>query len=89
MSQSAQPYSGPQATPIGHSGARVEIQEREAWSISGWFGVLVAAACIAAVYALVQDAHSVIAIAPGGAAVVILASLVIVQPGETKVVRDG
>jgi len=50
MSQSAQPYRDPEASPTGHAGTRVQIQERQAWSISGWFGVLVVAACIAAVY---------------------------------------
>ena len=49
MSQSVQPYRQPEATPVGHAGTRVEIQERPAWAISGWLGVLVAAACIAAV----------------------------------------
>ena len=87
MSQSAQPYRDPEASPTGHAGTRVQIQERQAWSISGWFGVLVVAACIAAVYELLQHSHSVIAIAPGIVAIVIVASLVIVQPGETTVVR--
>ena len=65
MSQSAQPYRNPEASPIGQAGTRVQIQERQAWSISGWFGVLVVAACIAAVYELLQHSHSVIAIAIG------------------------
>ena len=47
MSQDVQPYRQPEATPVGHSGTRVDIQERPAWAISGWFGVLVVAACIA------------------------------------------
>ena len=46
MSQSVQPYREPEATPVGHSGVRVEIHERRAWAISGWLGVLVVAACI-------------------------------------------
>ena len=87
MSQSDQPYREPQATPIGHSGTRVVIRERPAWALSGWFGVLVVAVCIAAIYALVQNSHSGIAIAPGIVAILIVASLVIVQPGQTKVVR--
>jgi SPFH domain / Band 7 family len=87
MSQSDQPYREPQATPIGHSGTRVVIRERPAWALSGWLGVLVVAACIAAIYALVQNSHSGIAIAPGIVAILIVASLVIVQPGQTKVVR--
>ena len=87
MSQSAQPYRDPEASPIGQAGTRVQIQERQAWSISGWFGVLAVVACIAAIHELLQHSHSVIAIALGVVAIVIVASLVIVQPGETKVVR--
>ena len=48
MSQAVQPYREPEATPVGHSGTRVDIHERPAWAISGWAGVLVVAACIAA-----------------------------------------
>ena len=47
MSESIQPYTDPEAKPVGHSGTRVDIHERPAWSISGWFGVLVVAACTA------------------------------------------
>ena len=39
MSQGVQPYRQPEATPVGHSGARVDIHERPAWAISGWLGV--------------------------------------------------
>ena len=87
MSQSVQPYRDPEATPVGHSGTRVEIHERQAWAISGWFGVLVVAACIAAGVLLAHTRSRVIAIVPIVVAVVILASLVIVQPGQTRVVR--
>ena len=55
MSQSAQPYRNPEATPIGQAGTRVEIQERQAWAISGWFGVLAVVACIAAIHVLLQQ----------------------------------
>ena len=87
MSQSVQPYRDPEATPVGHSGTRVEISERIAWAISGWFGVLVVAACIAACVLLAQHSLGAIAVGPAVVAVVILASLVIVQPGQTRVVR--
>jgi regulator of protease activity HflC (stomatin/prohibitin superfamily) len=87
MSQLAQPYGDPEATPVGHSGTRVQIQERQAQAISGWFGVLVVAACIAVAIILSQSSVSVVAFAPIVVAVVILASLVIVQPGQTRVVR--
>jgi hypothetical protein len=87
MSQSVQPYRDPEATPVGHTGTRVEIQERQAWAISGWFGVLVVVACIAATVLLAQHSLGAMAVGPAVVAVVILASLVIVQPGQTRVVR--
>jgi hypothetical protein len=87
MSQEVQPYRQPEAIPVGHSGTRVEIHERPAWAISGWLGVLVVAACIAAVVVLAGTSTPAIALAPGAVAVLILTSLVIVQPGHTKVVR--
>ena len=52
MSQAVQPYRQPEATPVGHSGARVDIHERPAWAITGWAGVVVVAACIAAAFLL-------------------------------------
>ncbi len=55
MSQSVQSTQDPQATPVGHSGTRVVIRERTAWSLSGWFGVIVIAICIGVCFPL---AHS-------------------------------
>jgi len=87
MSQSVQPYGDPDATPVGPSRTRIKVNERQAWAISGWFGVVVVAACIAACVLLAQHSMGAIVIAPAAVAVVIFASLVIVQPGQTKVVR--
>jgi regulator of protease activity HflC (stomatin/prohibitin superfamily) len=87
MSQSVQPYTEPEATPVGHSGIRVEIRERKASAISGWFGVLVLAACIAAAVLLARSSVKALITLPIVVGCVILGSLVIVQPGETKVVR--
>ena len=87
MNHDVQPYRQPEATPVGHAGTRVEIKERPAWAISGWAGVLLAAACIAGVVLLAQSSAAVLAVVPGLAAALILTSLVIVQPGHTKVVR--
>src|ERR1017187_3138517 len=87
QSQTVQPYGEPEATPVGPSGTRVVIQERQAWAINGWLGVLVIAACIAATVLLIQHSVEDIAIVVGVVGVVILASLVIVQPGQTRVVR--
>jgi regulator of protease activity HflC (stomatin/prohibitin superfamily) len=87
MSQSVQSYQDPKATPVGHAGTRVVIHERQAWAISGWFGVLVVAACIAAVVLLVKHKDSSLIWAPILVASIISGSLIIVQPGQTKVVR--
>ena len=84
MSQPVQPYRQPEATPVGHSGTRVDIHERPAWAISGWPGVLVVIASIAGAVLLSGSAWI---IAPIVVAVLISTSLVIVQPGHTKVVR--
>jgi regulator of protease activity HflC (stomatin/prohibitin superfamily) len=84
MNQAIQPYREPEATPVGHSGTRVDIHERPAWAISGWAGVLVVAGCIAAAVLLAGGA---VIVAPIVIGVVVLTSLVIVQPGDTKVVR--
>ena len=55
MTQDIQQDHQPEATPVGHSGTRVVIQERPAWAVSGWFGVLVVAACIAGAILLAQS----------------------------------
>jgi regulator of protease activity HflC (stomatin/prohibitin superfamily) len=87
MSQPVQPYTDPPAPTIGHSRSSVDIHERQAWAISGWFGVLVIAACIAGCVLLANTSVKALVVAPIVVGVVILASLTIVQPGETRVVR--
>src|SRR5450755_4772031 len=87
QSQSVQPYREAEAVPVGPSGTRVNIRERPAWAISGWFGVLVIAACIGATVLLIQHKNGAVAVAPIAVGVVIFASLVIVPPGQTRVVR--
>ena len=87
MSESVQSYHDPDAIPVGHAGTRVEIRERPAWAINGWFGVLVVGVCIVACVLLAQHADWAILIGPAVVGAVILASLVIVQPGQTRVVR--
>jgi regulator of protease activity HflC (stomatin/prohibitin superfamily) len=87
MSQTLQPFGDPGATPVGPSGTRVVIRERRAWAINGWLGVLVIAACIAATVLILQHSAKGLAAVPIVVGVVILASLVVVQPGQTRVVR--
>jgi regulator of protease activity HflC (stomatin/prohibitin superfamily) len=87
MTQTVQSYRDPDATPVGHTGTRVEISERQAWSVSGWFGVFVVAACIAACFPLAHSSLKGLIAVPIVVAAIVLSSLVIVQPGETRVVR--
>ncbi|MGD1050649.1 MAG: SPFH domain-containing protein [Solirubrobacteraceae bacterium] len=87
MSQPVQPYREPEATPVGHSGIRVDVHERPALSVNGWFGVLLAAGCGVIAYFVAQGSTPLWAIVPSLAGWLIATSLVIVQPGQTKVVR--
>jgi SPFH domain / Band 7 family len=87
MHQSVQTPYDPDTTPDGHSAPHVEIQERQAWAINGWLGVLTIAACVVAAIFIVQSSAKAVAVAPVVGAVLILGSLVIVQPGQTRVVR--
>ena len=73
MSQDVQPYRPPEATPVGHSGTRVEIRERPAWAINGWIGVLAAAVCVGAVLVLAGTSIPGLAAVPGVVGVVIAA----------------
>ncbi len=87
MSQSGRSNPETEAAPVGHAGTRVEIQERPAWAISGWLGVLVLAACGVAAYFLADSSIKVVILVPILVATIIFLSLTIVQPGQTRVVR--
>ena len=89
MNQAVAPYREPEATPVGHSGTRVEIHERPAWAISGWAGILVIIVCIVATNLIGRSAGVAVLILLILVAVVVATSLVIVQPGHTKVVRSS
>jgi hypothetical protein len=64
----------------------VEIHERGTRFVNGWFGVLVLGGCIAAAILISPADRAFIAI-PIAVGVIILSSLVIVQPGQTQVVQ--
>jgi hypothetical protein len=87
MNQAVPSYSDPAESPVGHSMPHVEIKERQAWAINGWLGVIVVAACGVGAGFLAESSAKDITIVPIVVAVIILASLVIVQPGQTRVVR--
>jgi SPFH domain / Band 7 family len=75
------------AVPVGPRGTRVQIQEHEAWTINGWFGVLVVAVCIGVAIPIANSSLKGLIALPIVIGVVVLASLVIVQPGQTRVVQ--
>jgi hypothetical protein len=78
--------AGNTIAPVGHMGARVDITERTATAISGWFAVLVLAGC-GWVTSLVLGHHSGWLWLPIVVIVLVATSLVIVPPGQTSVVQ--
>jgi regulator of protease activity HflC (stomatin/prohibitin superfamily) len=86
MSQLVQPYAD-STTTIRYPPASVQIHERPAWAISGWLGVLVIAACTAGAVLLAHTSVKAASAVPIVVALVVLGSLTIVQPGQTRVVR--
>lgn len=90
MSQPFQPPPRPPTDAAAHAAhprASVDIHERETWALSGWLGVLVIVGCTAGAVLLARSSAKAAVIAPIVVGVVVLASLTIVQPGETRVVR--
>ncbi|MGH3828648.1 MAG: SPFH domain-containing protein, partial [Pseudonocardiaceae bacterium] len=81
------PRTGGPAKPVGHAGAQIEISERRAWATTGWAGVVVVLACIGLCVPLASSSAPGLMAIPIFVGVVIATSLVIVQPGQTKVIR--
>ena len=75
-----------QAAPVGRQGARVDVRERPAASLSGWFGVLAFLICAGVVTLLAGTSYSGWSIVPIVLGAVIAAALMIVPPGQTRVV---
>ena len=74
------------AAPVGHQGVRVDITERSAIVVSGWFGVVVLAGTVAGAVAAGMDGTGWIVL-PILAFALVFASLAIVPPGQTSVVQ--
>ncbi|HEV7958088.1 MAG TPA: SPFH domain-containing protein [Acidimicrobiales bacterium] len=87
MSQTDQPYQQPEAIPVGPSVSRVQIHEQEAWTINGWWGVLVIFICIGACIGIEFTSVKGLIALPIVVGIVVIGSLVIVQPGQTRVVQ--
>ena len=71
---------------VGHQGAQVDIHQRPARAVSGWFGVLVLAACIAGIILAANDKRGMLWL-PIAVFVVVIISLVIVAPGQSSVIQ--
>ena len=82
-----QPTPQVEAVPVGHQGARVDIEERKAQAVSGWFGVLLLFICVGVVIAVKDSIPSWLVAVPIVVFVIVLGSLVIVPPGQTSVVQ--
>jgi regulator of protease activity HflC (stomatin/prohibitin superfamily) len=81
-----------EAVPVGHDGVRVEIEERSAASVPGGLGLLAAIVSLALGIGIIVAGSATPALVLLGLVfiavfVVLLSSLVIVQPGQTKVVQ--
>jgi regulator of protease activity HflC (stomatin/prohibitin superfamily) len=77
----------PHAAPVGHEGARVEIEERAARATSGWLGVIVLLACIGGAIGFGYSSVPALVIVPILVFVLVLQSLAVVPPGQTRVVQ--
>jgi regulator of protease activity HflC (stomatin/prohibitin superfamily) len=84
---SAQDSPQSAAVPVGHVGARVEIHEYEARSLNGGIAVGVLLILLVAAVALAFSSVPGLAAVPVVAFVLILSSLVVLQPGQTRVVQ--
>lgn len=73
--------------PVGHQGVRVEIAQRPALALNGWFGVIVVAACGVAIAYMVTNDNTGLLWLPILVAALVLSALVVVPPGQTQVVQ--
>jgi regulator of protease activity HflC (stomatin/prohibitin superfamily) len=80
--------TGPQLvhapTPVGHEGAHVEITQRPAFALNGWWGVVALVACALVAYLLVGSGWIWLPIV---VFLLVATALVVVPPGQTSVVQ--
>ncbi len=73
--------------PVGQEGVRLQIAEHPAVALSGIVGVLLLAVLIALGVVLVVSPVPGLVVVPAVLFVIVLAALVVVQPGQTRVVQ--
>ena len=76
----------PAAAPVGHQGVRVDITERPAIALNGWFAVVVLLALVALMVVVGQHSPKWLW-APILVFVLLATSLAVVSPGQTSVVQ--
>src|SRR5215472_2412504 len=72
--------------PVGHEGAQVTIREHAAAMITGWLGVALLIGCVAGAVVTAQDQEGGWIALPIIVFFVALSGLVIVAPGQSRVV---
>jgi regulator of protease activity HflC (stomatin/prohibitin superfamily) len=82
MSTEAQP-----AVPVGQRGAQVRISERPALCVSGSWAVLVLLVCTGAILGSAVSPLPGLAAIPAVIAALVLVSLVVISPGQARVVQ--
>ena len=81
------PPQRPDSAPFAHSGARVDVEEKRARSAAGAWGDVVIVAMVVIGVLLVTRGQARFMVLPVLAIALVVGSLVIVQPGETRVVQ--
>jgi SPFH domain / Band 7 family len=89
MSEQGQPVvtDQPAAVPGGLGPRRVMIGERPAAMITGWLGVVLLAVCVAGMVVAAMDDAGAWSLPPYVVFFLTLSSLVIVAPGQTRVIQ--
>jgi hypothetical protein len=75
------------AQPVGHIGARVDITQRHALALNGWFGVIVLFVCAGGAVLAVSQHVGWILWLPILVFFLVIIALVVVPPGQTSVIQ--
>lgn len=77
----------PSHRPVGHEGMRVDITEHPAWAMNGFLALLVALALLVGAGLAALGGLIPVAIALAVLAVFVGSPLVVIQPGQTRVIQ--
>lgn len=80
-------FGGRALQPVGHEGARVNVRQRPAAMVTGWLGVALLLACVAGIILAALDQSGGWIALPIIVFVLALSGLVVVPPGQSRVVQ--